>query len=41
MGSEDPVQILWQGIFVQEGSSVTHFYHGQFEIEIFPINALS
>ena len=39
MGSEDPLQNLLKGIFVQEGSSGGHFGHGQFEIKTFPIYA--
>ena len=39
MGSEDPLQFFLKGIFVQEGSSGTHFDHGQFEIKTFPIYA--
>ena len=37
VGSEDQLQIFLRGIFVQEGSSGTHFDHGQFEIKTFPI----
>ena len=37
MGSEDPLQNFFflKAIFVQEGSSGTHFDHGQFEIKTF------
>ena len=37
VGSKDPNQFFLKGIFVQEGSSGTHFDHGQFEIKTFPI----
>ena len=33
-------KIFLKGTFVQEGSSGTHFDHGQFEIKTFPIYAL-
>ena len=39
VGSEDPLQIVLKGIFVQEGSSGTRFNHDQFEIKTFPIYA--
>ena len=39
MGSEDSLQFFLKGIFIQEGSSGTHFDHGQFEIKTFPIYA--
>ena len=39
MGSEDALQNLLKGIFVQEGSSGTCFDRGQFEIKTFPIYA--
>ena len=35
--SEDQLQIFSKGIFVQEGSSGTHFDHGQFEIKTVPV----
>ena len=37
VGSEDPLQKCYKCIFFQEGSSGTHFDHGQFEIKTFPI----
>ena len=37
--SEDPLQKILKGTFVQEGSSGTRFDHGQFEIITFPIYA--
>ena len=39
VGSEDPLQNFFKGIFVQEGSSGTRFDHGLFEIKTFPIYA--
>ena len=37
MGSEDPLQNILKGIFVQEGSGGTRSDHGHFEIQTFPI----
>ena len=39
VGSEDQLQNVLKGIFVQEGSSGTRFDHGQFDIKTFPIYA--
>ena len=36
VGSEDQLQFLLKGMFVQEGSSETGFNHGKFEIKTFP-----
>ena len=40
--SEDPLTFFFStDIFVQEGSSGTHFDRGQFEIKTFPIYVLT